>query len=495
MAIDPFGVTGATGRLSQDIALRALAPFYPTDDKKISIVLVDDDSLNLLQRDYVLSYEDWRDLLDAIICAGPRAIFIDLIFLRPHEGYDRLPPELLRLLGRDGGTEPRDGCANRAPIFVADLVEGDIPSGFASTGNARELRLRSLTTPVNWKASDRSYPLWAGVKGDTSDHSAVPRAASGTWAGRCGDLVPYPALLLYLHSRAKVDPSGTTCALDLRVTGRMDDKWPPLPIGTEEMVISWGYIPSKRPEGYDQIVSELDCQQYSSVSSDIIHRTKISILQISMDFSERFKDFGESYDIYHVQPCLYFSSISAWKVIVDATSIPEHATEERASPLRLLFEDRYVLIGSHITGGHDTQVSPVHGQIPGVFMHAMALDNLLRYGSGVWRNPPTFWKGNAIFRAIEWSSIVEWISILCVVSVNHILLARGYAKLPRVIIGSLIPVGIAIFTAAIFLWAPVNWAGAILFSIPDLLLARVRETYDPIEYDSTSLILPEKEET
>jgi CHASE2 domain-containing sensor protein len=39
-----------------------------------------------------------------------------------------------------------------------------------------------------------------------------------------------------------------------------------------------------------------------------------------------------------------------------------------------------VLIGADILGSGDRIESPVHGQVPGVYLHAMALDNLLTFG-------------------------------------------------------------------------------------------------------------------
>jgi len=43
-------------------------------------------------------------------------------------------------------------------------------------------------------------------------------------------------------------------------------------------------------------------------------------------------------------------------------------------------KDRYVMVGANIPGQNDFAKSPVHGLVPGVHYHAMALDNLLSYG-------------------------------------------------------------------------------------------------------------------
>ena len=48
--------------------------------------------------------------------------------------------------------------------------------------------------------------------------------------------------------------------------------------------------------------------------------------------------------------------------------------------VRGLLKDRIVLIGARITGISDWHLSPVHGQVPGVILHAAAVDNLLALG-------------------------------------------------------------------------------------------------------------------
>lgn len=45
-----------------------------------------------------------------------------------------------------------------------------------------------------------------------------------------------------------------------------------------------------------------------------------------------------------------------------------------------LLHNRLVLVGIKDVAGADWILSPVHGNVPGVFLHAMALDNLIRWG-------------------------------------------------------------------------------------------------------------------
>ena len=65
---------------------------------------------------------------------------------------------------------------------------------------------------------------------------------------------------------------------------------------------------------------------------------------------------------------------------------------------------RYVMVGAQVPGYNDFADSPVHGIVPGIHMHAMALDNLLTYKgdyklSADWTLPPAwtlFWPGLSV---------------------------------------------------------------------------------------------------
>ncbi len=66
-----------------------------------------------------------------------------------------------------------------------------------------------------------------------------------------------------------------------------------------------------------------------------------------------------------LQPCLYHDAILAGDLYQPGG----------ASSLR----GKYVFLGVKGNTSNDTVVSPVHGQVPGIFYHAMAFDNLLTY--------------------------------------------------------------------------------------------------------------------
>jgi hypothetical protein len=71
-----------------------------------------------------------------------------------------------------------------------------------------------------------------------------------------------------------------------------------------------------------------------------------------------------------LQPCSYHRRINP-KVFFDESG--------QALLQKETITGSYVFIGAAIDGAGDTIVSPVHGKLPGVFLHAMALDNLLSF--------------------------------------------------------------------------------------------------------------------
>lgn len=101
---------------------------------------------------------------------------------------------------------------------------------------------------------------------------------------------------------------------------------------------------------------------------------------------------------------------------------PQTAADE--ARLHGVIDGKFVMLGAAISGMNDTITSPVHGAIPGVFMHAMALDNLLTYNGHYkraleWGLPPEwplFWMGVIVvltahlMRVLAWERLRKWIA-------------------------------------------------------------------------------------
>lgn len=79
--------------------------------------------------------------------------------------------------------------------------------------------------------------------------------------------------------------------------------------------------------------------------------------------------------------CTYNLTIPA-----SALEVTEHEDQEL---LRKMLQGKLVLVGAHITGTGDITLSPLYGNVPGVYLHAMALDNLVSWGMDYYRSTPT----------------------------------------------------------------------------------------------------------
>lgn len=78
-----------------------------------------------------------------------------------------------------------------------------------------------------------------------------------------------------------------------------------------------------------------------------------------------------------------------YHLTVTASDLEISETQDRAL-LRSMLQGRLVLVGADITSASDLVQSPIHGKIPGVYLHAMALDNLLIYGLDYEHDAPNF---------------------------------------------------------------------------------------------------------
>ncbi len=91
------------------------------------------------------------------------------------------------------------------------------------------------------------------------------------------------------------------------------------------------------------------------------------------------------------QPCPYSRFLFANQLKMRGDTIEE------------LLKDKVVIFGGIFSGIPDYVVSPVHGQIPGMFMHAMAIDNLITMGADYLREPESM----TSLSVFNWADLIE----------------------------------------------------------------------------------------
>ncbi|MGX9764086.1 CHASE2 domain-containing protein [Pseudomonas shahriarae] len=111
-----------------------------------------------------------------------------------------------------------------------------------------------------------------------------------------------------------------------------------------------------------------------------------------------------------------------YSLTLSASDLEVSSPEDQALVAGLL-RDRLVMVGASITSTGDLVQSPVHGLIPGVYLHAMALDNLINKGMDYDREPANFPRLN-----LHWVDVLE-LGLLALIIVLKALHARRLAGL------------------------------------------------------------------
>lgn len=219
----------------------------------------------------------------------------------------------------------------------------------------------------------------------------------------------------------------------------------------EELTIMWG----SRPPVYDP-----DCTAPAAEGERWRQSLSLFISGIGLDPEAR-RIFMRQ------QKCLYHAKIAA-RLLMDAAAPAQQRLAAR------LFNGKYVLVGAALSDGLDYHPSPVHGSAPGVFVHAMALDNLLTYGPDFFRRPAE--ARVAFTKAKVGADALLQAAILFALACAMALLARRLPagdRLARLGAGALARFNAAIvlvifvasavaFTALGLHWTPINWGGVLI---------------------------------
>ncbi|MDR5822171.1 CHASE2 domain-containing protein [Caballeronia sp. LZ043] len=104
-----------------------------------------------------------------------------------------------------------------------------------------------------------------------------------------------------------------------------------------------------------------------------------------------------------------------------------HASQLRdmtSGELKAAFDDKVVMIGTSLRYSNDIVVSPLHDRIPGVFLHAMALDNLLTSKGNHYQE---YWEPPQSPFNEHWPAFAA----LCVIGLAPVALVRGLKEVAR----------------------------------------------------------------
>lgn len=385
LATNPFGLAEESQRYSSDLFYQVVAPQYPgdmepgaareafNDTTQIAVVLFNDDALRELRnredgvtfgsdigttRAYTwpVKYAVHRDVIAKIIEAKPTALFIDFGFFDNRgdaEGLQyfadflkehALPPSkftncalLYRERRLDEGYKDRGhDCSNKlsgtgeVPIFLATL-DADRPVDV----KVLEILAGSVTGLVTTRRHENRYELYD-----------------------CRSGLPSPALAMYavgspLSQGLRPDCGGAGDAPGGAGSGTVS--------GLNAMAVYW---PAWGSDGESRGI--FGCHALPETWQG-------RLLQLL--FGSWVSGEGLSASLLR-QACP-----------PHRTASPAHLFDPGKDWMTYFMEDRYVVYGGDFVGASDTFRPPTHEAVPGSYLHAMALDNLLRYRNDHWKLP------------------------------------------------------------------------------------------------------------
>ena len=495
--IDLFQLTSVTGDYSKYFQIRTAATFYPFSSnrniaqKQIVVVTIDEGFLQQEDVRWPMPLESHGKLLETLFHFKPQAIFYDIEFDRTlRRGED--PNDILDLAGRLTSRDPSTvmflagthletiGGGDARPVFPGYRVPPELfpdPSLPMSSSDG--------IVPVDWNTMANMDPLLldgevSGEDGEENggdDHKKIypspgmalylvhcaAQPASCGWNASSGG---GPSIEALLEAEPGCQLAGNypepRCAAFRRaITARFSDT----------LSIMWGR--SVAPEMTAVIEKESLERRCVLVDPSVLERLKESWRMIAGTVISKPGFIKDLIGPIDRGLCLYNITLPASLLFG-----PERLTDEA---LDHLLRGKFVLVGtSHDTSG-DVIQSPSQGTIPGVYSHAMVLDNLITFGPDYIRK-----RDFPAFREIEVSQTKVFelaiaLTLLAVTSMlaDHIrLLGRsrlpstGKASLDTLETGRLLTRSMlgayafvtlgAIFTLIFWRIDPINWAGLTL---------------------------------
>ena len=348
--LDPFGFSSLTQRYTQDISnLLITGPYlYPqTGRDKISVALIEEDTLHTLQMGWPWNYGIHARALDSLLVLHPRAVVVDLLFVdqRKDDTLADLAGEVRRY--REAGV----------PLYFAaatDLPEGALPL-------RRELiaagaKMVDPTILVN-QGMTRQYPVEGLCFG------------SKPADGLCRSL----ALTVYR------------------------DLYPDQPLAPlkGKMEIVWGM---RTNPAFTRWITGGSCS-------------------IDMPFSRRM--WLAFFDPEAVRARCPYSSYFPVEKLMMGDDDPDVAAMAR---------NRIVFYGASLEGVQDKSFTPVNGLIASVFVHAMALDNLITFRGNPEQDVATI---GPVTLGSNLAQVLAIIPVILILSWLHMGDVRRRAKRPK----------------------------------------------------------------
>lgn len=345
--------------LGEDIVVRQMARVYSPlaawfhgegrrDD--ISVLLIDDQTLSDAGEAWPASYRYQSRLIDAVALYKPRAVFFDVVFSNARS--DASLPALIEAVCRVH--------ASGTKVYLA-----------ARRGADGHFTLRPELEAV----AQRCYEKVAvEYQPDIVDQTA--------WTYRLSDGL------------------GMTDAPRSAALAIYENEASPLPTlaHRSDLALTWGLVPAAHGVAWAAAPKAVPGHAPTTVQGEgavqkPYCRTSMNALVETLPGFVR-----KAFDADADKPVCVFHSTLYPADLVTSTDAQEDFLKSRV-------EGKFVMIGTALQGSNDRVHSPIHGRIPGVYLHAAALSNLLDDGA-------EYKQATHLGFARDWPHVKVWLMLL-----------------------------------------------------------------------------------
>jgi hypothetical protein len=344
--MNPFGFSDLVQRYAQDVSdLLITGPyFYGSEGRdKVSVAIVDENTLHTLHAPWPWKYGDHARVLDALLQYKPKAVVVDFLFV------DSRPDDTLKDLADEIGRYRKA----HVPIYFEGGI--DLPYG--------ENPLRPELAQTGVPVIDPSIPVNAGV------------ARQYNATGRCFNQKP--------------DGNGTCPSLALRVFRDVyGGKYPLTPVN-DMMELVWGTRTA--PENHWITRTDANGDQRSCFEEmGLLRRWYLAFFDTSA--------------VKNACPYTAEFPVDALLTSPDDKDVVKMAT------------NRVIFYGGALQAAQDRTYTPVNDLLPSVFVHAMAMDNLITFHGKPFQNAISL-DGNPVDGNLV--QIVATIPVILILSLIH----------------------------------------------------------------------------
>lgn len=381
---DPIGVASNSALSSEQLFYRIISPSYPRasedpestslfdDITEIAVIVIDDRSLKEFGKPWPPPFSVHEEILKKVLTnSTPKAVFIDFGF------FDARDPDEV---GKLAATLAEHAMPNRSFPQSAGLWRKKTASTEDATARGKiPVFLAGAPRPLDLETYRFRLEVISGLKNavtgtvSTSYSAGHEGKQEGYVLFDCDMGRPSAALALYATDRNDwTEWNLDDCPEGRRSTG-----------GPNALSVFWATWGDE-----DHSRGSYPCKSLPGGVAGRISQVLIAPI---------FDLLGVEIWQNEFQACPPHRAVSARDFLADDTGV-----------MSAFIEDRYVFYGGNFAMADDLIVPPTHKPVPGVFLHAMALDNLLRLDPYVRRATGRGWNDRSLWLTLATAAFMSF---------------------------------------------------------------------------------------